>query len=176
MNKISFLTVALLLLVSVSATYPPWTFTKTQEKAIKKLMKRTQDPVNKLCMVGWHKMSTWSLDQWGFSSGCVRNDTNCGNFDLLTGHCKKCKWSNELKKDATYGDWCYVTWYAWLYFYMLLFFGIALLVLTILAIKSCCTKKRSYNQMQDGDGHELVNQHSYEEEHGYGHNQNPYHH
>ena len=181
MNKIFFLTVAFSLLVTVSTTiYPPWAFTDPQIKDIKKLIKGTQEPVNKLCKVGWHLMSTWSLDQWGFSSGCVRNDANCGNFDLLTGNCKLCKWSTNVTKDAVYGDWCHVTWYAWLYFYLGLFFGIALLVMTIVACKSCCTQNRAYKKMKDveiEDCHvEMVSQGSYSEEDSYVHYSNPYHH
>jgi hypothetical protein len=180
MNKIFFLTVAFSLLVTVCQAYPPWNLTPPEIANIKKLMKGTHKPVDGKCQVGWHKMSTWSLDQWGFSSGCVRNDANCANFDVLTGHCKLCKWATKLKKDAIFGDWCSVTWYAWLFFYMLLFFGIGLLVMTIVACKSCCTQNRAYKKMKDveiEDCHvEMVSQGSYSEEDSYVHYSNPYHH
>jgi hypothetical protein len=182
MNKISFLTVALLLLVSVSCAYPPWGYTPAQIATIKGLMKRVQEPVNKLCKLGWHLQSSMSLSQWGFDSGCVRNDANCGNFDLLKGHCKACKWGSDLMEDATYGNWCSVTWYAWLLFYMALFFGIALLVMAVLAIMSCLRGNKGYKKMDDTQSPErhveMVSEDScsYEEENSHVNYNNPYHH
>jgi hypothetical protein len=177
MNKIFFLTVALSLVVSVSTSiYPPWAFTDPQIKAIKKFIKGTGKEVDGKCQRGFHKMSTWSQDQWGFSSGCVRNDANCGNFDWLKGNCKLCKWSTNMTKDAIFGDWCHVTWYAWLYFYLALFFGIALLVMTIIACKMCFTKKRAYNKMNDDSHVELASQDSHSEDDSHVRYNNPYHH
>ena len=149
MNKIFSLTVALTLLVSISC-YPPWSMTTTQQDAVKKMMKVVQkESVAKTCLQGWHKMSTWSLDQWGFDSGCVRNDANCANFDMLNGHCKKCHYFHKLSAAAssTTGTWCYVTWYAWLFFYAMLFFGIGLLICTMVACKMCCAQNKKYKKM-----------------------------
>jgi hypothetical protein len=178
MNKIFFLTVALSLLVSVSTTvniYPPWAFTDAQIKEIKKMIKGTGKQVNGKCEKGFHKMSTWSQDQWGFSSGCVRNDANCGNFDYIKGNCKLCKWSTNMTKDPVYGDWCHVTWYAWLYFYLALFLGIALLVMTAIACKTYFAQKKAYKKLEDSHV-EMVSQDSYSEEDSHVRYNNPYHH
>merc|ERR1712085_88543 len=111
-------------------------------------------------------MGTWSPDQWGFSSGCVRNDANCSNF--ISGSCKSCKWGHGKNVDGTFGDWCYVTWYAWLLFYFFLFFGIGLLICTILACKTCCAQNRKYKKMTNVEAEdchvELAEHHSEEEQ------------
>merc|ERR1712166_27210 len=183
MNKIFFLTVVLTLSLSVSCVYPPWKFTSAQEKAIKKLMKTSQDAVGGKCQVGWHKMSTWSLKQWGFSDGCVRNDANCQNFDMLSGHCKKCTYWSNSQADTTFGNWCGVTWYAWLFFYMWLLFEILVLVLVVLACKMCCSQNRKYKKQTNVSAEEvhveMVSQSecSYEEDsHSREYYSNPYQH
>jgi hypothetical protein len=151
MNKIFSLTLALTLLLSVSS-YPDWGMTPAQEEEVKKMMTVVQkESTAKTCLKGWHKMSTWSLDQWGFDSGCVRNDANCANFDMLNGHCKKCHVFTKMAStaDSPTGTWCYVTWYAWLFFYGMLFFGIAILICTMIACKQCCAQNKKWKKAKN---------------------------
>merc|ERR1711988_1425064 len=109
------------------------------------------------CTPNVHYLSWYSTYAWPMYSGCYPNSWYCVNYSdgyahtdndrpgHANGNCKKCAWYAGVEKSGN-SSWCYITWWAWMIFYLTVIFGFVVVALGVLICLDVCGRDRKYKQ------------------------------